>query len=203
MACTAIATSPWPVISTTGSWRSTCSRRSISVRPSMPGSRISLMTMPGTMPASIFCSACSALAQPTTGISSSNKACWQPSSTCGSSSTNNTVKSSCMVIVLPLIQGQGQGEFGTTAGRSAGTQRPVGGGGQAGRQRQAQAQAALGGLGGEKRFEQVFHHVRRQAAAVVADGDGVMLAVLPAAEHDLRLGTALQRVHGVGQQVHQ
>ena len=57
-----------------------------------PGKRMSLITMPAKFSPIRF-NASSALPTPTLGISSSARACWQPSSTWGSSSTISTVRS--------------------------------------------------------------------------------------------------------------
>jgi hypothetical protein len=64
------------------------------------------------------------------------------------------------------FQGQGEDEGGAAAGGvfDAGAL----GGGQAGGQGQAQAQAMLAGFGGEERFEQVLARFGVDAVAVVA-----------------------------------
>ena len=98
IACTAMEISPWPVISTTGSSGSV---RMISWRKAMPsicGKRMSLTTTPRKSRPS-RARAFSALGALSVAMPSSCKACSQPRTMSGSSSTISTLRSSVMMVV--------------------------------------------------------------------------------------------------------
>src|SRR3990167_1479277 len=204
MAPTAMPMSPWPVISTTGRLRSRCLRRTSSSRPSIPGRRISLMTMPGKF-SPMCCRASSALPTPTLAISSRARACWQPSSTWGSSSTIRTLSGSFMGTGLAVGGGVGQVQLegGAAAFRVLHGQATGGGRGQAGGQGQAEAQAFFAGFGGEEGFEQMHPRRRRDARAVVAHIEQVARALVAAVEPELAILLLTHGVEGVGDQVDQ
>ncbi|MNT98677.1 hypothetical protein D3C72_2413180 [compost metagenome] len=65
------------------------------------------------------------------------------------------------------------------------TQAALGGGGEAGGKGQAQAQAMLSRLGGEKRFEQVFAGFIIDAMAIVAHPQAILVALPLAFEPQL------------------
>src|SRR3990167_4538893 len=200
MAPTAMPMSPWPVISTTGRLRSRCLRRSSSSRPSIPGRRISLMTMPGKF-SPMRCRASSALPTPTLAMSSRARACWQPSSTWGSSSTIRTLSGSFMGTGLAVGGGFGQAQLegGAAAFRVLHGQATGGGRGQG----QAEAQAFFAGFGGEEGFEQMHPRVRRDARTVVAHGEQVARPLVAAVEPELAILLLTHGVEGVGDQVDQ
>ncbi|MCY1249355.1 hypothetical protein D9M72_628810 [compost metagenome] len=104
MAPTAMLMSPWPVISTTGRLLSRALSRVSSCRPSMPGKRMSLTTIPAKS-SPMRSSASSALPTPSLTMSSSASACWQPSNTWGSSSTIRTVRGE--VFISARLAGKG------------------------------------------------------------------------------------------------
>jgi hypothetical protein len=66
-----------------------------------------------------------------------------------------------------------------------------------------QAQAQPPGLGGGERREQGLGRLRRQARAVVGDGDPDLRAAGRDLDGDLRIGPALQGLQGVLQQIDQ
>src|SRR3989338_2509606 len=206
MARTAMAMSPWPVISTTGRLRSRALSVASRVSPSMPGRRISLMMMPAKS-SPTRSRASSALATPSLAISSRARACWQPSSTWGSSSTISTLRLSFMGgdSWRWSAQRQIQLEGGAALVRVQNVQCTAGRGGQAGGQGQGAAQAVLAGLGGEEGFEQVDPGVRRDARAVVPHLQAVPCvgALGPAVQPELAVGLAGQGIQGVDDQVDQ
>src|SRR3990167_7420892 len=205
MAPTAMPMSPWPVISTTGRLGSRRLSSTSNCRPSMPGRRMSLTTMPAKSP-STRARASSALPTPSLGMSSRASACWQPSSTWGSSSTIRTHSASFMGRLRGGRAGeqrQAEDEGGAAGFRVTHAEIAAGGGGEAGRQGQAEAEALFAGLGGEEGFEQVAAQFRGDARAVVAHLQAVAGAAGRAAEPEVALGLRAHGVQGVADQVDQ
>ncbi len=138
-------------------------RRSSRVRPSMPGRRMSLTTMPAKS-RSTRCSASSALPTPMRG-------CPPAPAPAGSRarhadrlrrSGRKAARSSGGTRSRGIgNQGQAQLEGGSAAFGVLHAEAAAGGGGQAGREGQAEAQAMFAGLGGEEGFEQVDARRRR------------------------------------------
>ncbi|BCD89499.1 hypothetical protein PSm6_59060 [Pseudomonas solani] len=79
----------------------------------------------------------------------------------------------------------------------------TGGGGEAGGQGEAKAQAVFAGLGGEEGFEQVLAHGRGDAGAVVAHAEDVGAVLVVAVEPELAVGLPAHGVKGVGDEVDQ
>src|SRR5690554_4257963 len=205
MACTAMATSPWPVTRISGSSRSMSASRVSSCRPSLPGMRTSLTTTPAkSLPSSGSASA--TLAQTRTGMPDSSshwRTAWRMAASSSMKSTCSFIRSLIrLALVIAIRHGQTQGEhrpLGAVSRLQAAAQVAQDAVGN----RQPQPQPLAYRFGGEEGIEQAGEMLGGNAAAVVLDRQGPAARLAPAADAEPRRVPVGTGVQGIVQQVEQ
>src|SRR5712691_671563 len=205
MASTAVSTSPWPVMTTTGSSGSTCCERRSSSIPSMPSILRSVTRMPGKSVLNAA-SAAAALSWTSSWKPASPSHCVTAWRMAASSSTNRIGPWSGMHLRLRAdrlreIARQFHGQFGATLGPVRGADLAVEVLDDAVGDRQTEPQSLADRLGGEERVEDAIELRRRNSGTVVRDHDRNGLGGRAKAYPDPGLLHARQRVERIAQEI--